>query len=63
MTFIPGQKVIIKNFMINGSRLDIIGEIIKFHNRTGKYEVSINTCSVFLEPEKLIDYNIWKPEK
>lgn len=50
------QKVIIKDFVLNGIRQDTHGIVEGFDLRTNRYIVSINSVMVYLLEDKLEDF-------
>lgn len=65
--FRPHQRIIVPNFLINGSRMDIGAEVIKYlPSPEGAYrvEVRINSVLVILDESRLIDYEeYWANKK
>lgn len=53
--FRPHQRIIVPNFLINGVRMDIGAEVIRY-TPSAKVEVRINSVLVVLNEDRLIDY-------
>lgn len=65
--FKPWQKVVIKDFLINSSRLDIGGTVIRYVlnriTREWKVEVVINSIYVLLDESRVVDYDEYHATK
>tara|TARA_R110000868_G_scaffold66014_4_gene196976 strand:- start:345 stop:569 length:225 start_codon:yes stop_codon:yes gene_type:complete len=65
--FKPYQRIIVPNFLINSSRLDISGTIQRyiFNRETKKWKVEcvINGTFVLLDEDRIIDYDEYHANK
>lgn len=65
--FRPYQRIVVKNFLINGSRLDLSGTVQRYiYNRETKewkVEVVLNSTFVLLTEDKIMDYDAYHEEK
>lgn len=57
--FKPGQEVIVPDFLINGSRLDmsaiVQGYVYNKQTKTWEVEVLLNNVFIMLKEERLVD--------
>ena len=65
--FVNYQRVIIKQLMINGSRLDVGGTVQRYlmsgEPKTLKVEVEVNSVFLLLDEDQIVDYNQYHEEK
>lgn len=59
--FVPGQRVIIEDFLVNGSRMNIDGTVMRYVYNSQKKLWNVETCVnetyVYLPEEKLVDFD------
>jgi hypothetical protein len=65
--FRPYQRIVVKDFMINGSRLDLSGTVQRYvlnrETKVWKVEVVLNSTYCLLDEDKIMDYDAYHEEK
>lgn len=62
--FKPEQKVILPNFLINGSRLDVPAEVKRYIHTTNRYEIYLNSTFIYVTEERIVDEKeFWDAKK